>query len=45
MLASPYFIPATELWSLIGTAAAPQIIDARRREVYEAGDGVLPTAA
>jgi len=45
MLASNYFILPTELWSLIGTAATPQIIDARRREVYDTADGVLPTAA
>lgn len=45
MLASNYFISPVELWSLIGTAAAAQIVDVRRREVYDIATGVLPTAA
>lgn len=44
MLASSYFISPTELWSLIGTAQSPQIVDARRRDVFDAAAGVLPTA-
>ena len=44
MLASNFFISPAQLWSLVGTAQSPQIVDARRREVYDAAPGVLPTA-
>src|SRR4051794_15590737 len=40
-----YFIAPNELWNLIGTAQAPQIVDARRRDAYDASPGVLPTAS
>jgi rhodanese-related sulfurtransferase len=39
-----FFISPQDLWTAIGSAAAPQLIDARRREVYEAAPSVLPTA-
>lgn len=44
MHSSSYFIPPGNLWNLIGTSQAPQLIDARRRDVYDAASGVLPTA-
>jgi rhodanese-related sulfurtransferase len=44
MLAPGFFISAQDLWSSIGGAEAPQLIDVCRREVYEASPGVLPTA-
>ncbi len=40
-----YFISPNDLWNLIGTSQAPQIVDARRRDVYDAAPGVLPTAS
>jgi rhodanese-related sulfurtransferase len=43
MLAS-FTISPEDLWSLIGTAQAPQLIDVRRREVHDAAPGLLPTA-
>jgi len=39
-----YSISPTELWHLIGTASAPQIVDVRRRDIYEANPGLLPTS-
>ena len=39
-----FFISPSELWSSIGTADAPQVIDVRRREVYEAAAGVIPAS-
>jgi rhodanese-related sulfurtransferase len=42
MSASPFFIAPQDLWSLIGSARAPQIVDVRRRDAYEAAAGVLP---
>ncbi|MCC6887788.1 MAG: chromate resistance protein [Hyphomicrobiales bacterium] len=44
MLASSFFISPTDLWSQIGTAQSPQIVDARRRDAFDAAGGVLPTA-
>jgi len=44
MLASNFFITPAELWSRIGTAQSPQIVDARRRDAYDTAPGVLPTA-
>jgi len=43
MLAS-FTISPDDLWSLIGTAQAPQLIDVRRREVHDAAPGLIPTA-
>ncbi len=45
MHSASYFISPGDLWHLIGSARAPQLIDARRRDVYDAAAGVLPTAA
>jgi rhodanese-related sulfurtransferase len=39
-----YSISPTELWNLIGTAQAPQIVDTRKRTAYDAAPGVLPVA-
>jgi rhodanese-related sulfurtransferase len=44
MRAPGFSISPHDLWSLIGSAQAPQIVDARRREFYDASDSVLPTA-
>ncbi len=44
MLAAGFFISPQELWRLIGTADAPQIIDVRRRDIYEASEHVLPAS-
>jgi rhodanese-related sulfurtransferase len=44
MDSASYFISPNDLWSLVGTARAPQIVDVRRRDVYDAADGVLPGA-
>jgi rhodanese-related sulfurtransferase len=44
MAVASFFISPIELWMLIGTSAAPQIVDARRGDVYDAAPGVLPTA-
>ena len=40
-----YFVSPNELWLRIGTAQAPVILDVRRREVYDAAPGLIPTAA
>jgi rhodanese-related sulfurtransferase len=45
MRAPSFFVSPRDLWTLIGTAEAPQIVDVRRREVYESSPGVIPTAA
>jgi rhodanese-related sulfurtransferase len=39
-----YFISPSELWALIGTDHAPQIIDTRKRAVYDSAPGLLPGA-
>jgi rhodanese-related sulfurtransferase len=44
MRASGFFISPEDLWNLIGTQAAPQIVDVRRRDIYDDASGVLPTA-
>jgi len=44
MRASHFSISPNDLWHLIGTDSAPQIIDVRRREVYDAASGLLPAA-
>ena len=43
-MAASFSISPQDLWTLIGSAQAPQIVDARRRDVRDAGGGVLPTA-
>jgi rhodanese-related sulfurtransferase len=40
-----FTVSPTDLWKLIGSAQAPQLIDVRRREIYDAAPNVLPTAA
>jgi len=45
MDSASYFISPTELWNLIGTARAPQIVDARRRKVHDSAPGLIPGAA
>jgi rhodanese-related sulfurtransferase len=44
MLAASFFISPYDLWTSIGTAQAPQLVDVCRREVYEGSPGALPTA-
>jgi len=44
MHSASFFISPQDLWTSIGSAAAPRIIDARRREVYDTAPQVLPTA-
>ena len=44
MLAPSYSISPQDLWTLIGTARAPQIVDVRRHDIYAAAPGLLPTA-
>src|SRR3954467_5035207 len=44
MSSASFFISPQQLWSRIGTADAPLILDVCRREIYEAGPGVIPTA-
>jgi rhodanese-related sulfurtransferase len=44
MRASHFSISPNDLWHLIGTDKAPQIIDVRRRDIYDAASGLLPTA-
>jgi rhodanese-related sulfurtransferase len=41
--ASYLFSPA-ELWTLLGTGQAPQIVDVRRRDVYDTAPGLIPGA-
>jgi rhodanese-related sulfurtransferase len=38
------FISPNDLWTLIGTAQAPQIVDTRKRAVYDSAPGLLPGA-
>src|SRR3954471_1201918 len=42
---SSYFISPGGLWASIGSAQAPQIIDTRRRAVYDAAPAMLPGSA
>ena len=44
MLSPSYSISPQQLWHLIGTADAPQLIDVRRRDIYESTPGVLPAS-
>lgn len=44
MHTASFSISPNDLWTLIGSARAPQLIDVRRREIYDAAPGVLPTA-
>jgi rhodanese-related sulfurtransferase len=40
-----FFISTGDLWQLIGTGDAPQIIDVRRSDVFQAAHGLLPGLA
>ena len=44
MHSAGFSISPSDLWSLIGSTNAAQIIDVRRRDVYDAADGVWPAA-
>jgi rhodanese-related sulfurtransferase len=45
MLSPGYFISPNDLWALIGTGRAPQVIDVRKRAIYDQAPGLLPGAA
>ena len=45
MHSASFFISPKDLWTALGGAAAPQVIDARRREVYDTAPHVLPTVS
>ncbi len=42
MLVANYSISPNDLWTLIGTPQAPQILDVRKRDAYDAAPGLLP---
>ena len=44
MLSPSYSISPTELWHLIGTVQTPQLIDVRRRDIYDSTPGLLPAS-
>jgi rhodanese-related sulfurtransferase len=44
MSSASYFITPHELWSLIGTADAPIVLDVCRREIHDALPGLIPTS-
>jgi rhodanese-related sulfurtransferase len=44
MSSASFFVSPSELWSRIGTADAPMVFDVRRRDVYDAAPGLVPTA-
>src|SRR5471030_1883301 len=44
MLSPSFSISPKDLWHLIGTAKAPQLVDVRRRDIYESTPGLLPTS-
>jgi rhodanese-related sulfurtransferase len=44
MLAPGFFISPSDLWALIGSAAAPQIIDVCRPDVLASSTGLIPTS-
>jgi rhodanese-related sulfurtransferase len=44
MSSASFFVSPQQLWSRIGTADAPMILDVCRRAVYDAGAGVIPTS-
>jgi len=37
-----FFVSPADVWSKVGTADAPRIIDVRRREIYDTSPGVIP---
>jgi rhodanese-related sulfurtransferase len=44
MLAQGFFISPQDLWSSLGTSDAPQLIDVRRRDIYDGTPGLLPAS-
>jgi rhodanese-related sulfurtransferase len=44
MLSPGFSISPNDLWHLTGTANAPQLVDVRRRDIYESTPGVLPAS-
>jgi rhodanese-related sulfurtransferase len=44
MSAARFSITPTELWAGLGSYRAPSLLDVRRREIYEANDGVIPAS-
>lgn len=44
MTATNFFVSPQDLWSQIGTPDAPVILDVCRREIYDAGPSIIPTA-
>ena len=44
MLAQSFSISPLELWNVLGTRRAPQLIDVRRRDIYESVAGLLPAS-
>jgi rhodanese-related sulfurtransferase len=44
MSSAGYFVTPQHLWSLIGTAQAPVILDVCRAQVHDAAQGLIPTS-
>jgi rhodanese-related sulfurtransferase len=44
MSSASFFVSPEKLWSRIGTARAPFVIDVCRREIYDAAPGMVPTS-
>ncbi len=44
MFAQSYSISPTQLWTMIGTPRAPQIVDVRRRDIYMSNPGLIPAS-
>jgi rhodanese-related sulfurtransferase len=45
MLALNYSVSPVELWHSMATPHAPQVVDVRRRDIYESQAGLLPASA
>src|ERR1051325_10936022 len=43
-MSASFFISPQKLWSKIGTAKAPLVLDVRRRAIYDEAPGLVPTA-
>jgi rhodanese-related sulfurtransferase len=43
-MGASFFISPSDVWSQIGTADAPRILDVRRREVFDEAAGVIPAS-
>ena len=44
MLSPSYAISPTDLWNTLATPGAPQLVDVRRREVFDQSPQLLPAA-